>query len=191
MSDHTRVNQQLQFDFPATRVCTKCGETKPLSEFYLKKSGKDKGKYWAFCRACDAKRGREYAARNRQEIVRKRLQYNEANREYLRARDRERISDPEIRKQRAEHTKQWRKKNPEIVARYGVQQWSTEGAKARQAVYNAVRRGDFPPVTTQVCEYCQEALAAQWHHHKGYGEEFILEVVALCTECHGKAHWEG
>jgi hypothetical protein len=61
--------------------------------------------------------------------------------------------------------------------------------KAHVAVRRAIARGDLPPATAMVCERCQEAQAAHWHHDMGYAEEYHLHVIALCKSCHGKAHW--
>ncbi len=57
---------------------------------------------------------------------------------------------------------------------------------ARRAVQMATRRNDLPTASGLVCEYCQEAQAQQYHHHEGYAPEHVLDVVALCMECHGK-----
>lgn len=48
--------------------------------------------------------------------------------------------------------------------------------------------GNFPPAWTMVCEHCREAQAAHWHHHNGYADEYKLDVIALCFDCHGKEH---
>jgi len=41
-----------------TKVCTLCGEIKPLTEFGKHKLGKDGLNYW--CKECNRRRGREY-----------------------------------------------------------------------------------------------------------------------------------
>ncbi len=60
--------------------------------------------------------------------------------------------------------------------------------RGRAAVNLAVSRGALPPAWTMVCEHCQEAQAAHWHHHRGYARENWLDVVSLCLDCHGKEH---
>ena len=60
--------------------------------------------------------------------------------------------------------------------------------KAHGAVNQAIARGDIPPAYSVVCESCQEAQAKHYHHHLGYAQEHWMDVVALCTTCHGKAH---
>lgn len=157
----------------ALKVCSRCGEAKPLSEFYQRKSGR----YDSPCRTC-------YAARYQAQFA----------------------ADPEFRAKRNNKTRQWRENNRDHIAAYNAARYDQEPElmraaekasekrhperiSARKAVRYAVTSGKFPPASTQVCEMCQEALASHYHHHKGYAKEYRLEVVALCTECHGKAHW--
>lgn len=45
-----------------TKVCSKCKEEKPLSEFHFK--NKEKGKRNAYCRVCTTKYSREHYRRN-------------------------------------------------------------------------------------------------------------------------------
>jgi hypothetical protein len=169
----------------ALKVCSKCGQSKPLSEYYQYKSGRNEGQYWPFCRECDHARNRAYRAANDENVRERRRQYNEAHREERRARDRQYIADPEIRRQRAQATRQWRQ--GKRVA--STQDASASEKLARYAVYNAIRRGELPPAWSVVCEHCQEAQGQQYHHYCGYEPEHWLNVVALCTDCHGKAHW--
>lgn len=170
MQDHT-------LSLPALKVCCQCGESKPLSEFYQRKSGKRAGAYDTRCKACFVARYQNQKA-----------------------------TDPMFRAKRNEVTRIWRENNRDHIAEYNArvyaEQPETKRAAvkasaekhpdhhhARRAVKNAVRHDEFPPAATMVCEYCQEAQAADWHHHKGYAEEHWLDVIALCTACHGKAHW--
>ncbi|MGK2953565.1 MAG: hypothetical protein ACSLEZ_14440 [Thiobacillus sp.] len=129
------------------------------------------------------------------------------NRERINAAYRERIAnDPEYRKKRNDKSRRWRERNRVRIAEYNAarfdetpevmrkairtsQQKYPERHKARKAVAYAVQSGKFPPAWTMVCAHCQEALAAEYHHHNGYVGEHKLDVIALCTECHGKAHW--
>lgn len=169
----------------ALKVCTKCGQSKPLSEYHQHKSGRKQGKYWSFCRECDHARNRAHRIANDDQIREYRRQYNEAHRDELRAKDRQRIADPAIRRERALKTRQWRESNPDYAARHNP----GDGKEARYAVRNAVRRGELPPAWSVVCEHCQEAQAKQYHHRLDYEPENWLNVAALCMECHGKAHW--
>ena len=59
-----------------------------------------------------------------------------------------------------------------------------EKLRARRLVQYQVSAGRFPPANTMVCDICQEALAAHWHHHNGYGPGHEIDVIAVCTQCH-------
>jgi hypothetical protein len=55
------------------------------------------------------------------------------------------------------------------------------------AVQYAVRTGKLTRVTERRCLDCG-VRAQQYHHHRGYQKEHLLNVVPLCTRCHGKRH---
>jgi hypothetical protein len=61
-------------------TCTKCGETKPLSEFAVDRSKGDGLKSW--CKACDNARSRAYYAANRERVL---ARVNAWNAEHRRA----------------------------------------------------------------------------------------------------------
>ena len=62
---------------------------------------------------------------------------------------------------------------------------------AWRAVHNAIRKGTL--IRPSKCENCgnefplkgREKLTA--HHWKGYEEEFYLDIVWLCVDCHKEA----
>lgn len=187
------------------KTCAKCGETKPLSEYHRNRSRNDGvGQYCKPCVSEYSKKRRRQNPEHHRGIVRasKRRYRERHNAEY-----RERIaSDPEYRKKRNDKSRSWRQRNRDRIIEYNRKrsqenpEYMVEASRRSQkkyphkhaagkAVREAVRQGYFPPAWTMVCEECQEAQAAHWHHHKGYVEEHKLDVIALCTECHGKAHW--
>lgn len=55
--------------------------------------------------------------------------------------------------------------------------------RARDAVSNAIKRGDLPKVQTCSCIRCG-ATATAYHHHRGYKSDHFLDVVPLCHDCH-------
>lgn len=180
MQDHTLTTSAL-------KTCTKCGVTKPLTDFARAKQGTF-GRY-SICKQCKRELKRVWHTENRESQNEKARIYQEQHRAELvskkrdvyRARRQEFVEDARKR-YAADPTKYrdvaraQRKKNP---LRH----------RAHAAVALAVKMGKFPPAWTMVCEGCQEAQSAHWHHHRGYAPEFRLHVVALCTDCHGKAHW--
>ena len=57
---------------------------------------------------------------------------------------------------------------------------------ARKAVYNAKRDGLL--ICPSICSNCFEPRKVNAHHHKGYTEEFWLDVIWLCSSCHRDDH---
>lgn len=61
--------------------------------------------------------------------------------------------------------------------------------RAKRLMYAALRKGDLVRATT--CEQCgapPKRRALEGHHHKGYSDEFAIDVVWLCGRCHQFAH---
>jgi hypothetical protein len=75
------------------------------------------------------------------------------------------------KKRRAEAIKRWRQRNR-------LQE------KCYQRVRNSIRSGELK---RQPCERCG-AEKAEAHHHKGYEQEYWLDVVWLCKGCHVEEH---
>ena len=57
-------------------------------------------------------------------------------------------------------------------------------AAARKAISNRTRRGKLPKASTLMCACGQPAK--HYHHHKGYAKNNHLDVIPVCTACHGK-----
>jgi hypothetical protein len=144
----------------ALKVCLKCGEPKPSTEY--SKNQRRKDGLQAYCKAC-------------QSAFRAERYWEDAEyRERQRAQWREYRSRPEV--QRAKN--EWDKNNGDA-----------EKKLARAIINTHVRRGKLPPAKTMVCSVCDEALADHWHHHKGYDRANRLDVVPVCRDCHGREHW--
>ena len=75
------------------KVCTKCEETKPTSEF--NKNSKAKDGLRTYCRSCTQKASNQYYAVNKERLLEYKSQWNAANKE-----------------RKAETTRQWNKANP-------------------------------------------------------------------------------
>jgi hypothetical protein len=58
---------------------------------------------------------------------------------------------------------------------------------ARQAVQRACQRGELPRIGERVCELCGSP-ASHYHHYLGYAKKHRLDVIPLCTRCHGAQH---
>ena len=61
-----------------------------------------------------------------------------------------------------------------------------EKQRAHDAIRWAVKRGFMTAAITLKCSRCH-APAKQYHHHKGYAREHVLNVIPLCVSCHRKA----
>lgn len=127
MKDELMVKEEL-------KECNKCGEMKPLSEFYKKKVGGWSG-YFAQCKQC---------VRNKQRERYNTPEYRKKNRERMRGAYREYISN-------------WKKQNPTIE---NVEE--SEKRRARVDVQNAIDRGDLKRPNN--CENCGVECKPQAHH---------------------------
>ena len=151
------------------KQCTKCGETKPLSEFYALARMKDG--HFNKCKVCF-----------RKDVIANRA----ARIEYYRAYDRERFQkDPDRRASSMEQAKARAKANPAAMAMklLAYQQKYPEKAAAQNAVNNALRDGKLSRGTC--CEVCWSDKRIQ-AHHPDYSKP--LHVWWLCTACHNAIH---
>mgnify|MGYP007072099648 CR=1 FL=1 len=66
--------------------------------------------------------------------------------------------------------------------------------RSRDRAYRAIQRGQL--VRPDLCSRCGQVpppgkdgrSGIHAHHHKGYAEEFALDVVWLCAKCHEHVH---
>lgn len=147
-----------------TKVCLGgCDSAaKPLSAFYQHSQMADG--YLNYCKECVRRRVRRYAA---------------ANPEKIRLLTREKHRRPEYRAKEVE----WNRGHPEARQRIRLR-WAKangEKRKAQQMVGNAVRDGKIKKLKS--CQECGRTSGIE-AHHPNYSKP--LEVVWLCTECHGK-----
>lgn len=140
------------------RACTKCGESKPLDDFYRHPFGRDgRQSKCAECTKADVKANRQ------------------ARIEYYRAYERERAKLPHRVEARQEYAR----------AHTGKPRPETDPTKraARIKLGNAIRDGKVmrPPH----CEVC--GTPGDVHgHHDDY--ERPLDVIWCCTACHALIH---
>lgn len=99
---------------------------------------------------------------------------------------------PKARRMHVAAQLKWREKNQEEY-RERMRQYHRNNQRknrARSAVSQAVANGDLPHISTHDCIECGNE-ADHYHHHNGYGREHWLDVVPVCTRCHGKEHRTG
>lgn len=151
--------------FRAMKRCTQCLMIKELAEFYSDPRRSD-GKRSA-CKRCTLNDCREYGKKNCQKRTKRNRAWRNANAGWDAARKRE-----------------WRKNNPgahiPYMKRYREQ--NPQKIKAREAVRQAIRRGDL---SRGICRDCGTAKNVH-AHHADYSRP--LDVIWLCAVCHGELH---
>lgn len=154
--------------------CFKCGIEKELTEFYKHPAMAD-GTVNK-CKECNKKdvvENRLDKLEYYKEFDRNRKNYQERNIKQSKRVRENYATDPEVRKKSLERTRKNRTDNPEKY-------------KARGAVTNAVRLGNL--VKPNCCEHCGTSEKKIQGHHWSYLPEHWLDVIWLCTSCHGKEH---
>lgn len=151
--------------------CTKCGELKPLEDYYALSGNKD-GRFNE-CKECTKARVRRHRDENLERIReydRKRGSL-EHRKENVKRTYRKRISTPEGREKECQYAREMSKK-------YAIRK------SARSLTGNAIRDGKLIP---QPCERCGSKENIHAHHEDYYKP---LEVNWLCRTCHGLRHKE-
>ena len=69
------------------RKCSKCSETKVLSEFWIDKSKKDQ--HNTYCKQCAVKKKKEHYEKNKDKILKKNKEYKEKNKDKISNRHKE------------------------------------------------------------------------------------------------------
>ena len=162
----------------ATKKCSRCGETKVLSEFSPDRratTGRS-----CDCNVCRRASSREYYKKNSE--ARKR-----ANRIYLKSPERAAWlkeyykSDRYKELERARYSKPSRKEVRKAVCKRHNEKY-TDKYKARYALTNAVQLGHI--VRPNSCSLCGKVGPVEGHHAWGYMEACWLRVSWLCVKCH-------
>lgn len=156
------------------KTCFKCGAEKPLTEFYKHPAMAD-GRVNK-CKECNKKDVKENRALNSEYYLnydRNRPNTEERNLRFQEACRVRRESDPEYKKLERERSRKWWAENP------------IKG-KAHSAVSNGIRDGKITKPSS--CEHCGSEEKRLQGHHWSYDQENWLDVIWLCSGCHGKEH---
>jgi len=147
------------------KTCKDCGLSKPLGDFYRHKAMTDG--VLGFCKECVKARVRKHRA---------------GNLERIQAYDRERGQLPHRKAANKARAPRYATKRGEYSRRY----FDGHPLKviARNVVNSAIRDGKLK---ANPCERCGFALGVQ-AHHEDYSKP--LDVIWLCTKCHGARHRE-
>lgn len=153
----------------AVKQCSKCGEVKLLSDFVKNRSRPDG--YAHYCKPCAQAARAKWIEENpdTHKAAKRRLYWNNAERERARARAH-------------------RAANPEVARRFRCRrlQEHPEKIKAVNAVNQAVANGDLPHISKQLCAVCN--ASAKNYHHESYDKSDWLKVIPLCFSCHRQVH---
>lgn len=155
------------------KTCFKCGEEKPYSEFY--KHSKMADGHLGKCKTC-----------TKQDVAEHRAAHIEKVKEY----DRNRPNSVERTLKACIKTKCRRQIDPLFKERINEQKRKSREAsplktKARHTLSNAIRDGKV--LRPSSCSSCNKSCTPHGHHWS-YEEPYWLDVVWLCTKCHGEEH---
>jgi predicted nucleic acid-binding Zn-ribbon protein len=163
--------------------CTKCGQTKDVSEFYGNKNAKD-GLEWG-CKKCKSE---QYYKRYKQDpkaILDRNRKYATSkagieNRSNWIERSKNKLHEYRVR---YIHTKKGKEAVEKKIKRYNNEY--PEKRYAKEVIHDLVRRGKLPRVNTLTCHRCH-VNQAEHYHHPDYSKP--MDVIPLCVQCHIDIH---
>ena len=151
-----------------TKICKKCGRELPISEFYVHKQMGDG--HLSFCKECVRARVHKHREDNIERI--REYDRNRPNVKERGIKQRLNIKQNEVKYQKYKEQKnEWAKRN-----KYK--------RNAQNRVEVALKNGTFKK--SNKCEICGKTNCNIEGHHYDYSKP--LDVIWLCTECHGKVH---
>jgi hypothetical protein len=163
-------------DTQPTKVCKKCRQEKPFSEFHILLTGRN-GLH-PECKECKNARNRAY-------------NHSEAGQKTNKARIKKFRASPEGKEYRRKEHDRYRKTENGKKALYdGMKRFrkrNPEKIKAVQFVDDRIYAGKLERGT--VCSNCQATgVKIEAHHWAGYEREHWLDIVWLCFPCHKATH---
>lgn len=150
------------------KLCPKCQQIKPLSEFHKNRGHKDGLQYR--CKSCV----KAYSQTSNGKIV-----IRKAVARYHKTSKGKAVQSKAFAK--------WQKtpKGKAAIKRYNDRH--PNYIKATNAVNNAIKADKLPRADTRLCYYCPKP-AQEYHHWHGYEPECWMNVVPICIKCHKKEH---
>lgn len=149
-------------------ICKSCGLEKDPSLFYSSNRSKCKG-----CVKLSVRKNREENLEYYLEYDRNRPNHVDRNLMNIERGKRKYSEDSEYRDKVKKTKVEWVNRNP--LKR-----------QAQHALSNAVRDGKVVKLSS--CEHCVTSEKKIQGHHWSYAVEHWLDVIWLCTSCHGKEH---
>lgn len=190
-----------------TKTCKGCQEEKPIAEFYKDKTTKDG--YRGKCKICinqdssayyqteaGKKAQRKFRQGEKRKIALKRYNQSEKGKQ-TKAKSTQsekykqyKKSYKQSKKGKNSELKYWQSEKGKQTRRRAYINWRKnhpDKIRANRAVNIAIKQGAIPPIRTQICIDCGNQ-ARHYHHHMGYDETNILNVIPVCGECHRIRH---
>ena len=155
-----------------SKRCSKCKQTKPISEFGKNRSRKTGYDY--YCKICRCEASHKHTQTDSGKLAKKLRvkcyrKTEQGKAVHLRSVKKHRKTE----KGKAAHKKatlKYRQNHPEQFA-------------AHKAVKSAIKSGKLPPISTRKCKCSKQA---KQYHHWSYLPEHWLDVEAVCVPCHNK-----
>lgn len=171
------------------RVCRVCGETLPVSEFYVRKDRPGEKVYR--CKKCAAKWAREYRRKNPEKVKETAAQTRNRNREKIIARQREdyakKKDDPIYKARRkASYDKNKHKYHANDRAKREAfnQKWKHPCEKCGESRLYVIQFHHIDPATKKFC------IGANASTRKDIDlEQEVKKCVCLCSNCHDEFHF--
>ncbi len=140
--------------------CCRCGEIKPLTDFYPDDRKADGAK--PDCKVCFGETVKAYRSTpHGQEIIKASAKHHRS-------------------------TAKWRETHRLYIRRTRAEKRWEQQERARKHVWDKVRRNGFPRPSEHVCADC--GAPATQYHHESYEREHWLDVTPLCDMCHKRRH---
>lgn len=162
--------------------CSKCGVTKPLSNYHRSAIHKDGRR--PSCKSCRAIDARSYAQTASGKAVRKRAsaKYFKTAKGRLRVHRCNRSESHKRAVKKYAASEQGRRKNREQARKYRAIPANRHKDRIRAVVNKAVQLGKIPRAKDVPCAHCGKPAAA--YHHHSYDRAYALDVTPLCRPCH-------
>lgn len=158
------------------KTCSRCGETKPVAEFYA--DPRKEGRYRSICKACCADRKSAYSTMKKEEISEKGKQYYQANKERINQR-----------------VKNWRKDNHQKLVEQQRDRMQAASGLVLQLKTPCVKCGEERPWVIQFhhidpsCKVFELSVDTVSHKKLEIVKEEAGKCACLCANCHTEFHY--
>lgn len=171
------------------RKCNKCGQQLPVENFYVRKDRPNE--IIRICKACAAKRQREYSRNNPEKTKEISARCREKHREELKQRNREfyhkHKNDPaykeSLRKTKEKHGEEWKAKDRARRKAFN-EKWKRPCEKCGENRLYLIQFHHIDPSTKSFC------IGANVSSKKeNILEKEVKKCVCLCSNCHDEFHY--